>query len=177
MNGVERLQGLHNFSYKYLYGPVSEDILKTEITEGNCRLAVQDYFYTNYGIYLDEKEIVLPEAKNKGIFIENSNTDIFLSNLKEGDIVYAEKFRNSLGKEINFNKKRFVSEDEWLINLHLGIYLGVQSGEVLSNLSYNEIDERKPVIWHSSFISGGTSLWSVDKFCEYYKPVIARRLL
>jgi len=177
MSKVERRDELRNFSYKYLHGPVSEDVLKTEITEGNCRLAVQDYFYTNYGIYLDQNEIVLPRAKNNGLLMENNDTSVFLNNLKEGDIIYGEKIKTSTGKRVNLDEKRIANENEWLTGLHLGVYMGVQSSEVLSSLSYNEADITKPVIWHSSFISKGTSLWSVDKFCEYYKPVIARRII
>lgn len=175
MGGTEKL---HNLNYKYLHGPVSEDVLKTGMTEGNCRSAVQDYFYTIHGIYLDRNEIVLPEAKDKGILIENNNNlDVFLNSLEKGDIIYGEKIKTSTGKRVNLDEKKIANENEWLTNLHMGIYLGVQSKEVLSNLPYNEVDMEKPVIWHSSFISGGTSLWSIDKFCEYYKPIFARRII
>ena len=177
MSGPERLRELHNFNYKYLRGPVSEDSLKMQISEGNCRLAVQDYFYTIYGIYLDRNEIVLPEAKNKGILIENDGKIDFLDNIREEDIIYGEKIKTSTGERVNLSEKRIINENEWLTGLHMGVYLGVQPSEVLSSLSYNEMDMKKPVIWHSSFISKGTSLWSVDKFCEYYKPVFARRII
>ena len=177
MNRIERLQELHNFGYEYLRGPVSEDVLKTEISEGNCRLAVQDYFYTIYGIYLNENEIILPEAEDKGILMENNDIDIFLKNLKEGDIFYGEKIKTSKGRRVNLGEKRIANENEWLTNLHMGIYLGIQPSEVLKSLSYNEMDMDKPVVWHSSFISKGTSLWSIDKFCEYYKPVFIRRII
>ncbi|HPT66227.1 MAG TPA: hypothetical protein PK257_02875 [Candidatus Woesebacteria bacterium] len=177
MSGSEKLRELHNFGYEYLRGPVTEDVLNVEITSGNCRLAVQDYFYTNYGIYLGKNEIVLPEAKNKGIFVENENKSVFLDNLKEGDIIYGEKIKTSTGKRVNLSEKRVNNENEWLTSLHMGVYLGVQPSEILSALSYNEMDIKKPVVWHSSFISKGTSLWSIDKFCEYYKLVFARRII
>jgi len=178
MNRAEALQELPNFGYEYLHGPVSEHILNATITKGNCRLAVQCYFNKVYGMYLGPDDIVLPEAKDKGFLMENKDTNIFLNGLREGDIIYAEKIRNSHGKEIKTNNKKFETEEERLRNLHLGVYLGVLERESSSRFSLKNIDDiGKPVIWHSSFISKGTDLWSVEKFCNYYLPIIARRVI
>ncbi len=178
MNRAEALQKLPDFGYEYLDGPVSKDILNTEITKGNCRLAVQYYFYKFHGIYLGPDEIVLPEAKNKGILMENKDINIFLNGLREGDIIYAEKLRNSLGKKFKPSSEKFKTEEERLRNLHLGVYLGVLKEEELNRFSLENIDDiGKPVIWHSSFISKGTALWPVEKFCHYYLPIITRRVI
>lgn len=56
------LERLHNFGYDYLRGPVSREELQKEITKGNCRLAVQDYFYINHGLYLSKEEVILSDC-------------------------------------------------------------------------------------------------------------------
>lgn len=176
MSGLEKL---HNFKYNYFRGPISLDDLQTEITEGNCRLAVQDYFYTNHGLYLNREELILSERMINGSDVKKNQGDIvdFFSDLKEGDIVYADKLRNSLEKELTPRSEKFANEEERLINLHLGVYLGIQKNENSSRFSFNNIDTKKPVIWHSSFISKGTALWSIDEFCYYYKPFVARGII
>ncbi len=178
MNGSERL---HAFRYRYLDGPLSLDGLQAGPTEGNCRLAVQSYFYTLHGLYLDREEIVLPEAyRNKGIFVKDFQGDTaeFFSSLQEGDIVYAEKLRDSVGRKLRSGKERFSTEDEWLMSLHMGVFLITPTDDILSRFStYDEIDGEKPSIWHASFIAGGTALWSIDKFCYYYQPVTSKRIL
>ncbi|MFA6185388.1 MAG: hypothetical protein WCT51_02900 [Candidatus Shapirobacteria bacterium] len=158
------LERLHNFKYNYLRGPVSYEDLQTEIVEGNCRLAVQDYFYINHDLYLGRKDLILSKEMVNGFDVIKNQDNIgdFFSRLKEGDIVYADNLRNSFGNELKPRSEKFPNEEERLLNLHLGVYLDRLN---------------QPTIWHSSFISKGTVLWSIDEFCYYYKPFIARRII
>jgi hypothetical protein len=177
MNGTETLSRLR---YDYSKGPVSAGELQVGPTEGNCRLAVQRFFFDNYGIFLGHQDIVLPYARNGGkrIFVENNldNPRNFFDSLQEGDIVYAEKLRDSHEKIIKSGKEKFETEYERLVHLHLAVYVGLPTDEILAFFSGDEIDRDKPAIWHSTFIAGGTALWSVEKFCHYYKPESAMRI-
>jgi len=158
---MSNLERLHNFGYDYFRGPVSREELQEEIAKGNCRLAVQDYFYTIHDLYLDKEEVILSGKmiSETDVIKNQGNIGEFFSRLKKGDVVYADKRRNSQGEELEPGSEKFKTEEERLLNLHLGIYL-----------------ENPPTIWHSSFISKGTALWPIDKFCYYYKPFVARRI-
>jgi hypothetical protein len=172
------LEKLHTFSYKFLEGPLPPERLRQELSEGNCRLAVQDYYFTLHGIYLGSPDIVPPEAfKSPGIFINDmqNDEDEFFTSLKAGDIIYAEKYRDSSGRKF---KSVRMTEAERMIKFHMGVYLGILNDDLLSRLPNIDYTERgKPIIWHSSYISRGTDVWTKDKFCYYYQPIIAKRIL
>lgn len=155
---------LRYFSYKFDKGcgPLSKKLLQGKITSGNCRLAVQDYFFSVHNLYLKPKDILLPFAYHKiGYFV-----DLFD---KAGDIIYAEKLRNN---------KSFKNGDEKILHFHTAIFLGKLNKTILSFLPFkSNIKTGTSVIWHSSFIAGGTDIWPLDKFLYYYKPVAAKRIL
>ncbi len=178
MSGAEKL---HAFPYKYLKGPIPLEELQQGPTEGNCRLAVQDYFYTVHGLFLGREEIVLPEAyRNTGKIVSDFKGDVvvFFKDLQVGDIIYAEKLRDRKERMFRHQRNSYPTEDEWLISLHMGIYFGIPTDDLLSRMPTDgQIDREKPAVWHASFIAGGTALWTVDKFCHYYQPVVAKRLL
>ncbi|MDP4009513.1 MAG: hypothetical protein Q8P53_00845 [Candidatus Shapirobacteria bacterium] len=169
-----------SFIYSLFDGPVSQRVLEEKPDKGNCRFAIQQYFKETRGIYLSHSEIVLPYARNnsRGTFIENNQVDSneFFSGLQEGDIIYAEKLRDSHGKKIKSGKEKFETEYERLVHLHLAVYVGLPTDEILAFFSGDEIDRDKPAIWHSTFIARGTALWSVEKFRHYYKPESAMRM-
>lgn len=64
-----------------------------------------------------------------------------------------------------------------ILYFHTAIYIGRLDKNVIAFIP-DKIDYAMgtPVIWHASFIAGETTLWSVEKFCKYYKPVAAKRL-
>lgn len=99
---------LHSFNYKYNKGsgPLSLSKLKGKIKTGNCRLAVQDYFYIVHNLYLKPEEILLPAAFRKvGRFVK-------ITDLKPGDLIYAERLRNKEGKTIYKAKDTYNNENE-----------------------------------------------------------------
>lgn len=155
---------LRYFAYKFDKGggPLSKKLLKEKIISGNCRLAVQDYFFSIHNLYLKPKDILLPYAYyNIGHFVTLFD--------KAGDILYAEKLRN---------KKSFKNEGERILYFHTAIFLGKLKKTILNFLPIKpDIKIGTPVIWHSSFIAGGTDIWPLEKFLYYYKPIAAKRIL
>lgn len=180
---MKLIKKLRVFSYKFDKGsgPLSLNALQKSIKKGNCRLAIQDYYYLVHKLYLKPEEILLPRAyKITGRFISSFNGDIdsFLANLEQGDIIYAERLRNKKGEMIYKPKEQYKNKDEWILYFHTAIYLGKQNQKITSFLPFDsEYPKNTPLIWHSSVISNGTSLWSWDKFLYYYKPVAAKRII
>lgn len=155
---------LRHFSYKFDKGggPLSKKLLQGKITSGNCRLAVQDYFFSVHNLYLKPKDILLPFAYHKvGCFV-----DLFD---QAGDIIYAEKLRDN---------KSFKNEDERILHFHTAIFLGKLNKTILSSLPFkSNIKTGTLVVWHASCIANGTDIWPVEKFLNYYRVVAAKRVL
>lgn len=164
---------LRYFSYKFDKGsgPLPKKLLKGKIISGNCRLAVQDYFFSIHNYYLKPKDILLPLAYQKvGTFVKLFE--------KGGDIIYAENVRNKKEEVIYKDRKKYKNEDAWILFFHSAIYLGKMSKKILNILPFeSNINFGTPVIWHCSFISGSTDIWPLKKFLYYYKPVAAKRIL
>ncbi|MES3031305.1 MAG: hypothetical protein V4697_02730 [Patescibacteria group bacterium] len=155
------------FVYKYLAGPVetSEEI-EVGVPEGNCRFALQLYFYRNHGIFFKKDQIYLPggyKVLGKFIFQEES---IDFDELKLGDVIYAQNLRNKEGEEVDKSLERYKDKDEWLYYLHSAIYLG----------KINDGTDNR-YVWHATHIDGGPTLWTLEKFEHYYKPISAKRVL
>lgn len=143
-------------------------------------MAVQDYYYSVHGIFLEPEQILLPKAfKDTGKFVrEFNNKKYSFEGLHPGDLIYAEKLRNSKGKIIYKSKEEYRDENEWILHFHTAIYLGKLDSSIRSFLPVKpSYPEGTPVIWHSSFISDGTVLWSEEEFLYYYQPVAAKRLI
>ena len=155
------------FSYEYLAGPVeTPEEIEAGVAEGNCRFALQLYFYRKHGIFLKRDEVYLPggyKVLGKFIFKEEP---LDFDQLKAGDILYAQNLRNKEGKEVDKSIERYRDKDEWLYYLHSAIYLG--------NLN-DGTDNR--YVWHSTNIESGPTVWTLDKFQHYYKPISAKRLV
>lgn len=155
------------FVYKYLAGPVetSEEI-DAGVAEGNCRFALQLYFYRQHGIFFKKYDIYLPggyKVLGKFVFKEEP---IDFDKLRVGDILYAQTLRNKKGQEVDKSLERYRDRDEWLFYLHSAIYLGKTD---------DGTDNR--YIWHATHIDGGPTLWTLEKFEHYYKPISAKRVL
>jgi len=176
MNGSERLQ---SFPYEFLAGPLSEEKIKQGPDVGNCRSAVQAFYLRLHDVYLGEEHLVLPEALNHGTVVKESQpgVDDFFAGLQPGDIVYADKLRDSRGKKFSLHKQMSLTEDERMKKFHLGVYIGIPTDEMIARIPTDTpINQEAPAIWHASYIAGGTALWTTNKFCFYYQPVLARRL-
>lgn len=156
-----------DYTYTYLAGPVeSREELDGEIKEGNCRFALQQYFYRMHGLFLEKDEIYLPGGyKVLGEFIFKEEP-IDFSELKRGDILYAQKLRGKEGGMLNKGIENFKDKDEWLYYLHSAIYLGTIDS-----------DSDIPYVWHATYIENGPVVWPMDKFEYYFKIVSAKRVL
>lgn len=158
---------IENFRYNYLKGPVdSSNELNSKIESGNCRLALQLYFYRIHNIFLKRDDIYLPGGyKILGRFVFKEEP-INFDELKQGDILYAQNLRSKEGRILKRDPKNYKDKDEWLYHLHSAIYLGEISG--LGHAKY---------IWHATSIEDGTTVWTLEKFQHFYKPISAKRLL
>lgn len=154
------------FVYQYLAGPVETvGELEAGVAEGNCRLALQLYFYRIHGMFFKRDEIYLPGGyKVLGQFIYKEES-IDFAKLESGDIIYAQNLRNTAGAPVDKSLGRYRSKDEWLYYLHSAIYLGVIDATPTRYL------------WHATNIAGGPVLWTLEQFEHYYKPVSAKRVL
>lgn len=154
------------FEYQYLAGPVeTREELDAGVKKGNCRLALQLYFYRMHGIFFKKEEVYLPggyKVLGKFIFQEES---IDFSLLKRGDILYAQNLRNKAGGEVDKSIGRYRTKDEWLYHLHSAIYIG----------RVDEMDTQ--YVWHATSIENGPAVWTLEKFEYFYKPVSAKRVL
>ena len=142
----------HHFQYKYNAGPLSlKELSLAKFTTGNCRRAIQDYFYTVNNLYLSPSEILLPDAYcNTGKFI-TKNGMVYFNLYKSGDIIYAERIKNK--------KNNFKSEKERIYHFHSAIYLG---------------DNK---IYHATTITKETCIWNMEQFNQYYKIIAVKRIL
>lgn len=155
------------FKYKYLAGPVlTKEELDADFPEGNCRFALQLYFYRIHGLFFGRDEIYLPGGyKVLGEFVFKE-TDINVNQLKTGDVIYAQNIINKQGDKVDKSLERYKDRDEWLYYLHSVIYLGELSDD--SGLKY---------IWHSTHIDDGPTVWDWNKFLHYYKPISVKRVI
>lgn len=153
---------LPNFSYSINQGPVFIEELDKTFDKGNCRLAIQLYFYNLYNIRLKANETLCPESYyNLGKIVEIYED--FFSCLQAGDIIFAERIRGKNNQLIDRARESFDSENEWVVALHTAIYIGESNKE--------------GQIWHATSIANSTCFWSKEEFLYYYKPVLARRIL
>lgn len=157
----------NQFSYRYLAGPMeTKEALEAPITEGNCRMALQLYFYKIHGHFFTPEQMLFPFVYKKlGTFIFKEES-IDIDELKPGDIIFAENIRNKEGELIEKGPDKFTHRDEWRLRLHTLIYIGKLSHE-----------EEGHHIWHATYITGKPVIWTWDHLLTYYKPVTAKRVL
>ena len=155
---------LPDFSYDIHSGPFENPEKLKDVVKGNCRLAVQVYFYLAHGIWLTPSQVLCPELYHStGVFVFKDEPIDFLS-FRKGDIVFSERVHNKKGKNIQKTKDSFLSEDDWIISLHTSIVISIGA---------RREDCR---FWHATAVSGSTCEWSVDKFEFYYRPVAVKRI-
>lgn len=172
-----------HYEYAFSRGPLPKAELGNNVTEGNCRLLLQLYFYKKYGKYFSADELLNPNAYlNTGEFIKKSvenGTDYF-SNLPDSCVIYAEKITDKNGDPADFSPTAFECEDDYLVRLHSAIC--VNDFKNLQPLVSPEIPIRgatlgKIAILHATAMQGSTTIWSVEKFLQHYKPVAAKKFM
>lgn len=155
---------VENFAYKYLLGPVeSIEDLSQSIAEGNCRLALQLYYFRVHNTFFQKDDIYLPGGyKVWGEFVFKEEP-IDFDSLLPGDVLYAQNLRGKRGQELLKGIENFKDKDEWLYHLHSAIYVGKVDGA--------------HYIWNATSIVGGTITWPLDTFEYYYRLISAKRIL
>lgn len=172
-----------HYEYAFNSGPLPEIELNDDIKEGNCRLLLQLFFYKKYGKYFSEEELLNPKAYlNTGEFIKKTVEDgpDYFSNLPDDCVIYAEKITDKNGNPADFSPTAFEYEDDYLVRLHSAIY--VNDFENLQPLVSPEIPIRgatlgKMAILHATAVQGSTTIWSVEKFLQHYKPIAAKKFV
>jgi hypothetical protein len=171
---------LAEFQYAYTHGPLdTEAELLSGFATGNCRRAVQDFFYKRANLFLVPEQIYIPQSyEAQGSFVVKEGEPFALGPLKEGDVLYAQKLRSKSGRLLDTGPEMFDSRDEWLFGLHNAVYLGEISPALQKLLPEGvTYKESLPYIWHATVVAGGTGLWEWDMFAHYYLPVSAKRLV
>ncbi len=163
VNGIQKT--LPTFKYDYTVGPVnSKDQITFPIRAGNCRFAIQLYFYICRGLWLTPEQTLCPALYlSTGCFIQKGST-IDTSHLEEGDIVLAERIRNKDGQIIDRSPTKFSTEEEWIISLHSAIIKNPHS------------EKDKMMIWHATAIANGVCEWSLREFETHYRIVAIKRI-
>lgn len=152
------------FAYSYEAGPVvTESELNQPFSVGNCRFALQLYFYRIHNKFLPQDHIYLPGGyQTLGEFVFREEP-IDYSALVPGDILYAQNLKNKNGEPLARNLSDYPTKDEWYYHFHSAIYLGEVDG--------------KELIWHATSIENGPACWTRSQFEEYYKVISAKRVL
>lgn len=145
---------LEIFEYEFRTGPFdSPEDFKVKISKGNCRLAVQLYFFRTHNLFLKPEQVLNPYAfRNTGKFVfQNESVDF--RRTRNSDVIYAEK--------LPVRRSAFKTEEEWLISLHTAVVIkrcGIR-------------------VWHASSLCGKSELWTVAQFEKSYKIVAVKRIL
>lgn len=153
-----------DFSYQYLAGPLdSPEAIETGFTEGNCRFALQLYFYRVHDIFLEIDEVYLPGGyEHLGEFIVREQP-IDWSLVQPGDIIYAQNLKKKDGTPHKRDPEHYDTLADWRFDFHSAIYLGTHNGQ--------------HYIYHASSICDGPDVWTLAQFSEYYKPISIKRIL
>jgi hypothetical protein len=163
---MKDLSNLPHFSYEFDQGPLSQELFMNDNFEGgNCRLAVQIFLYQVKGIFIPPEEILAPYSfLHLGSFVYKAESGIELaaSSLEKGDIIFAQRIKNSAGESINRDPESYKTTEDWIISLHTAVIADNENGIQ---------------IWHATAIENGTCFWTLEKFQEYYKVVAVKRIL
>ncbi len=154
---------LRKFNYCFDSGPFqNEEEFRDNWQTGNCRRAVQYYFFAELGIFLNREQILCPELfHDTGMFIIRLGEPFSSNQLRAGDIIFAEKIRSRPGDLVDRSRTYFPNEEEYVVSLHTAIYWGVRGRD----------------IWHATNITGSSCYWSMNRFMRHYRPVAAKRVV
>ena len=173
-------QRLSYFKYVFDKGPIPESRFEVPIYEGNCRLALQDFFLVFSNTYFEPHALLNPEGyRRTGFFLKRGYSDDFFKSLTTGSVIYAEKIRNRKSEPVDKSVKQFDTEEVYIVALHTAVYLR-NIGDRERSMFPSEIAigfSDKPAIWHATALEGSTCLWDIDKFLRYYKPIAAKQFV
>lgn len=168
---------LSQFKYSFLAGPMSEWELKKPLETGNCRRALQEYYYRIHDIYLNADQLLCPQVyRNTGSFVAKweEKDEIQTSLLQTSDILYAS--RNKVDQD-QFTIQQIEEDDQKLIKLHTAIFVRNQK-DIAEFLPLSaDTSSGNSYIWHATAIDQIASLWPFKKFLEYYRLVSAKRVV
>ena len=153
---------MKEFTYKFNEGPLSSiEELLSDWSFGNCRRVVQYYTFLKKKIFLKPEEVLCPEAYYRtGIFVIKEGQEFSTSKLLDGDIIYAEKIRDKEEKVIDKSLLTFPAKDDYIVSLHTAIFTR----------------EKNKEIWHATAIEGSSCFWPLEKFINYYRPIVVKRI-
>jgi hypothetical protein len=155
---------LPQYLYSFDAGPLLPEFLESSPSIGNCRLAIQLYFYRLHNQIFLPDEILCPKSyRETGVKVDlDFNHPNWISYAQIGDVIFAERIKNKDGqlvdRSINYFKQ---NEDEYIIYLHTAIISNIEPFE----------------IWHATTITSNTCFWDFNKFNNYYKIISVRRFI
>ena len=148
--------------YDIKSGPLSrKSQVLTYWHSGNCRRAVQYYYYKKWKLFLSRRESLYPDLFWKtGTFVNAVGKEFIFDRLVPHDLIFGERIREQAAERLEEPTVGHLRTDEALLSLHTAVYTGIPGRE----------------IWHSTKISGGSCYWSMRKFLRHYRPVAAKRI-
>lgn len=155
---------LPQYQYSFNAGPLLPEFLDNSPILGNCRLAIQLYFYRLHNKVFLPDEILCPQSfRETGTKIDlDFNDHNWMTNIQIGDVIFAERIKDKDGKFVDRSIDYFKqNEDEYITYLHTAI-----------------ISNKEPFeIWHATTITNNTCFWDLDQFNNYYKIIGLRRFI
>jgi hypothetical protein len=155
---------LPKFKYSFTCGPLSWELLDSSPTLGNCRLAVQLYFYRLHNIIFHPDEILCPKSyRETGVEVDiGPNRLNWMDYVRVGDVIFAERIKDKDGKIVDRSIDYFKqNEDEYITYLHTAI--------ICNNDPFE--------IWHATTITNETCFWDFKQFNNYYRIVRIKRFI
>ncbi len=152
--------------YSRVAGPLHPNSLLYGLKpeSANCQRAVQLFYLWVMGILLSPQEALSQEGSQLGIkFTPKLGTHPY-ADLKFGDIIYAYPLNQPKTIEVGHPRDQI---------LHQAVFLGKPTDEiVLHNFPgvANTFASLQLLVYHATFWEGQSTIWSVNKFQEYYLP-------
>ena len=152
---------LQIFPYDYNSGPLKLKDLNKPLKMGNCRLAIQHYFYCCHHRYFQRKDMLAPR-----VYCEVGN---FVARPNRGDVIFAEK---------KIRSKDISDVNSWIVGLHTAIYIGKPGRSIIKFLPTGiNLNDNMDYIWHSSLLSKGSAFWTLDELKKHYDIIAIKRLI
>lgn len=174
---VSAMLRLSQFKYSFLAGPTSEQELQKPLEIGNCRRAIQEYYHRVCSTYLNEDQLLCPQAYwNTGSFVAKweEKNEIQTSLLQTSDILYASRKKVD---QAQFTIQQIEEDDQKLIKLHTAIFINNPKNIVEFLPLSTNISSEDSYVWHATSIDQIASLCPFEKFLEFYRLVAAKRLI
>jgi len=150
------------YTYAFLAGPFeTKEELCGFWSKGNCRRALQWYFFEYHGIFFSPEQLLCPQSfLATGTFVLKEGEKWNRDPLQVGDVIFAERIRGKDGEKIP-SKKNNLSRDEYLVRLHTAI---IQNIEPLQ-------------FFHATSLSGKSCIWTQEAFFRCYRSIAVKRFV